>query len=152
MQPGDRLVCAFVNKLSVGAEFKQWPLHVTVVPWFRTEVSTDVLSKEINKVLSDINPFEVRIDHEAVFGRDKTVNLIQQPTPFNDIEAAIRSLLKKRGVWLVDETTKKKRSYQPHVTAQKELRLHEGDGFWCDRLYVVEQKGEHKAIEAEVTV
>jgi 2'-5' RNA ligase len=150
MKPGDRLVCAFVDQLPVGTDFKEWPLHVTIVPWFRADVSSYALARGIKTALSGISPFEIRVDGEAVFGRDKTVNLIEQPTPLNDIESQVRSVLKNHNAWLVDESTKKKRPFKPHVTAQKSARLNEGEGFLCDRLYIVEQKGDHKSIEAEI--
>jgi len=40
MLPGDRLICAFVSERKVGATFRLWPLHVTIVPWFRLNAAT----------------------------------------------------------------------------------------------------------------
>jgi 2'-5' RNA ligase len=150
MKPGDRLVCVFVGKPAAGFEFKDWPLHVTIVPWFRTEVVSSELAREINEKLSDIEPFKAQANGAAKFGRNKSVRLIKQPTPFMEVEPRVRQVLKQHQAWLVDETTKKYRSYKPHVTEQKNARLNEGDSFWCDRIYIVEQKGAHKTAVAEV--
>ena len=152
MQSGDRLVCVFVNQVPNGVEFKEWPLHVTIVPWFRADVYPDDLLAEIKANLSEVRAFDVHIGPEVTFGRAKTANLIQQPTPLDDIESAVRAVLKGHGAWLVDETTKKKRSYKPHVTAQSNVRLHEGESFWCDRLYIVEQMGGHKTVRVEIVI
>jgi 2'-5' RNA ligase len=141
MQPGDRLVCAFVKPLEKGAEFKDWPLHVTIVPWFRTEASSDELTEEFGQTLAGISAFDVEIDGETRFGRNKLVNLVAQPTPFMDVEMQVRGILKSHDAWIADETTKRTRSYRPHVTEQKTERLHKGDTFVCAGLYLVEQLG-----------
>jgi 2'-5' RNA ligase len=150
MRPGDRLICAFIDQLPAGAEFKDWPLHVTVVPWFRIEASADKLAEDIKASLAGLSSFEVRMGRKATFGNHKTVNLVQQPSPFDDIEASVRMVLKRQDAWLADETTKQRRPYKPHVTAQKGTRMNEGDSFWCDRVYIIEQKGGHKTVAAEI--
>jgi len=150
MQPGDRLVCAFVDQAEEGGQFKDWPLHVTVVPWFRIETGIQLLDSEIKDKLEDINPFHVIMGDETTFGRHKTVNLVACPTPFTEIEEQVRSLLKSHKAWLVDETTKRRRDYQPHVTAQESARLYRGDTFICANLYIVEQKGDHKEVIAKI--
>jgi 2'-5' RNA ligase len=146
MQPGDRLVCAFVQPLQAGDTFKQWPLHVTVVPWFRSDLSSDDLAGRLEGQLQDSEPFEVVMDGEVHFGRNKLVNLVVQPTPFTKIEEQVRGVIKSHGAWIVDESTKAKRAFRPHVTAQKDERLQQADTFVCGQLYVVEQKGGIKQI------
>jgi 2'-5' RNA ligase len=148
MKPGDRLVCALVEPLPLGASFKDWPLHITIVPWFRTDVPSDSLASEMSAALKDIDPFEVVMDGTAKFGRGKTVNLAQLPTPLTEVETRVRQILKLHQAWLVDETTKHQRPFRPHVTAQKSVRLQEGDNWRCDRLYIIEQKGDHKEVRA----
>jgi len=150
MRPGDRLVCGFVDQLSAGSDFRQLPLHVTIVPWFRTEVASDDLAQDLESALTGIKPFEARVGRETTMGHGKTVNLIQSPEQFENIELSARSTLKRQQAWLVDETTQRRHSYQPHVTAQKNVRVHEGDSFWCDRLYIIEQKGGYKLVTAEI--
>ena len=149
MRPGDRLVCAFVDSIHVGHEFTTWPLHVTIVPWFRNEIASEELAADINDYM-DTTVFHVEMGEEAKLGHGKVGNWVQQPTPFTDIEPRVRAALKNHGSWLVDETTQKQRPYKPHVTAQKANRLHEGDKWQCDKLYIVEQKGDHKEVMAEI--
>jgi 2'-5' RNA ligase len=152
MKPGDRLVCAFVEPQPAGHEFKDWPLHVTIVPWFRTPASSDELAGEAKAALNGIGSFKTVAGEAEQFGyqKSKTANLIRRPTPFMIIEQQVRRLLKNHGAWLVDETTRKKRDYKPHVTAQKSTRLQLGEKFRCDRLYIVEQKGRHKEVGLEI--
>ncbi|HSX45544.1 MAG TPA: 2'-5' RNA ligase family protein [Candidatus Saccharimonadia bacterium] len=150
MKPGDRLVCAFVESPDEGAEFKDWPLHVTVVPWFRIKDRSGALATEIHDKLEIRTPFHVVIGDETEMGHSKTVNLVGCPTHFTEIEEQVRDILKAHDAWLVDETTKKPRDYRPHVTAQKDDRLYRGDTFICEALFIVEQKGGHKKVVAKI--
>jgi hypothetical protein len=74
------------------------------------------------------------------------VNLVEQPTPFMEVEKQVREVLKEHDSWIVDETTQRKRSYRPHVTEQKNERLYQSDTFTCGQLYIVEQKGNFKQV------
>jgi len=153
MVPGDRLVCTFVKPQQVGTEFVQWPLHVTLVPWFRTDIPTEALADEIGQSLREGGAYRFSgfIGREAMFG-GKTVNLIQTRMPFEILEQAARQVLKNHDAWIVDETTKQRRQFIPHVTAQQSERMQEGDVIAGTRLYIVSQIGGSKLVEAEVEI
>src|SRR4051794_7330143 len=122
MNPGDRLVCAFVNPaVKAGAEFKDWPLHVTIVPWFRTDMTTGQLTAELKEALSGISSFTSTAGPSAKFGytKGKVASLIQKPTPLDEIEKRVRQTLTIHEAWLVDESTRRRRDYKPHVTVQQ---------------------------------
>jgi hypothetical protein len=149
MLPSDRLLCAFVKPLPVDEAFKVWPLHVTIVPWFRLATSSNQLASELREKLAPIKPFEIKVGAQAKFGQ-RIVNLVKQPTPLSTIEQEARDTLKMHDAWLLDETTKRKWEYKPHVTEQQDARLRDGDHFLCDRIYIVEQAGGHKIVASEV--
>jgi 2'-5' RNA ligase len=152
MQAGDRLICAFVAQQRIGTTFNDWFLHVTIVPWFRLDDSSEWVAQGLEQALEPIEPFEVTMGDDAAFGphHDRPAVMVQHPTPFVDIERRIRNYFHKKQAWLVDETTKIRYEFRPHVTAQKAGQLHSGDAFECDRLYIVEQKGDYKEIVEEV--
>lgn len=154
MVPGDRLVCALVEPLSEGATFSEWPLHVTVVPWFRVDIPTDRLASLLSSALMSVHSFEAVTDGTAHFGRGgkKLVHLIAVPSPFWDIEHRVRELLHRQQAWTVDETTKKLWPYQPHVTNQPSAQAREGQIFAVDELYIIEQQGGQKVVAAKVTL
>ncbi|MDB5181616.1 MAG: hypothetical protein JWP13_379 [Candidatus Saccharibacteria bacterium] len=154
MVPGDRLFCIFLEPYTANYTFKDWPLHITIVPWFRTDISAEELGMEVDESLDEVEPFMVRVGVEARFGHRgrKLVNLIDLPSPLETIEKQIRDILHAHHAWLVDETTKKHRAFRPHVTTQKSGRLHEGNTFRCDSLYIVEQKGEYKEIVSRIAL
>jgi len=148
MIPGDRLICLFIDDFKAGQTFHDWPLHITIVPWFRTQPTTGVLSIAIQEKLAGIEPFTANIGEEAGFGHKgkKLVNLVDLPSPLQKIEHIARDVLHAAGSWIVDETTQQKRPFRPHVTVQGSNRLHKGDTVACKTLYIVEQQGEHKEI------
>lgn len=152
MLPGDRLVCAFVEPLAAGSRFAAWPLHVTVVPWFRVALSNDEILVGLQEAVAGIHPFTVIMDGDAHFGRrgQKPVSLVVLPSSLVGIERTVRRFLKAHGAWLVDETTKRRQTYRPHVTVQGNERLQHGDEFGCDKLYVVEQLGGAKTVSVLV--
>lgn len=82
--------------------------------------------------------------------KNRPATLIAQPTPFTTVEQKARNYLHQKRAWLVDETTKRRHAFRPHVTAQAESRLIPGKIFTCDRLYIVEQMGNYKEVVGEI--
>lgn len=152
MLPGDRLVCAFVEPQPVGTQFKTWLLHVTIVPWFRLEEATAVVAEGLVRALTIVGPFTAVGVGEALFGpqKNRPVRLLEPSAPFMQSEAKVRSYLHQKRAWLVDETTKRRYEFRPHVTAQGDLLLPAAVSFEIAQLYIVEQKGDYKEIVAEV--
>jgi 2'-5' RNA ligase len=148
MIPGDRLFCSFVESHEVGYTFGDWPLHLTIVPWFRTGTSSDVLVADVENAVSGVGAFTVQMGEETGFGHcgRKLVNVVELPSPLIDIEQKIRRILHGQNAWIVDETTKRRRAFRPHVTVQKSRRMQTDDTFVCDSVYIVEQKGGHKIV------
>jgi hypothetical protein len=141
-----------VGQHSVGDEFSKWPLHVTIIPWFRLDDLSEQIARGLTEAMSSISPFLATVGEEVLFGprKDRPANLLQLPSPFMHIEPKVRSYLHKKRAWLVDETTKRRYEFRPHVTVQGSHRLKPGDGFSCGRLYIVEQMGDYKKVTAEV--
>lgn len=136
----------------VSDTFTEWPLHITVIPWFRVQVSNDELGREFSRALSPMQPFLMTVDGEADFGHlgRKKVHLIATPTPLENIEANAREILHAHDAWLVDETTKRRQDFRPHVTVQPSGQIHTGDTLTCDSLYIIEQKGGYKEIVSRI--
>jgi 2'-5' RNA ligase len=152
MLPSDRLVCAFVEDQEIDTQFQKWLLHVTIVPWFRLPDSSEDIAQGLVRALKMMVPFEFVMGETAMFGphHDRPAMLVQEPTPLASIEKQVRNYLHKKRAWLVDETTKRRYEFRPHVTTQDKLVLQAGEAFQCDRLYIVEQKGDYKEIVSEV--
>lgn len=150
MLPGDRLVCVLVEPALAGKGFKDWPLHVTIVPWFRLETSSKTLADDLRADLAGMTPFDVQVGGAEKFGNNRQANLAEPADTFVEIEKRVRRMLTKQGAWLVDETTKRRRRFRPHVTYQNHGHLEPGDTFRCGEVYIIEQKGDYKEVVGKV--
>jgi len=148
--PNDRLVCVLID--AKDGSFKDWPLHITIVPWFRLELTSSDLVKQLSSKLKDLESFSVTLGEEAKMGRNKTVTLVNLPTPLEEIESCVRRFLKDHGAWLVDETTQRPRSFKPHVTYQKGIGLKSGERIAINELQLVEQKGDKKLVVGTINL
>jgi 2'-5' RNA ligase len=151
MLPGDRLVCAFVDPVTVGDCFTKWLLHVTVIPWFRLDDSSGHIAAGLQMAMKPIEPFAVKVGEEVMLGpkKNRPAHLIE-PGSFPEVETRVRNYLHKKQAWLVDETTRRKQQFRPHVTIQGDRHLEKGSELHFDAIYIVEQKGLHKEIVADI--
>jgi 2'-5' RNA ligase len=151
MLPGDRLVCCFTSDQAVGVQFKKWLLHVTIVPWFRLDDRTEQIATGLAEALTAVAPFETEVGETSMFGprKNRPAHLLE-PARLPEVEQRVRSYLHKKRAWLVDETTRRKRTFKPHVTYQGDYHLEEGGMLEFRMVYIVEQKGEYKEITAEI--
>lgn len=147
MRPGDQLVCALIEPRQAGDTFERWPLHVTIVPWFMLTVSLDDFVRLLQSQLRDIAPFGAKVRYAHRFGyRKANVLLRNQWQPLHDIVlGSVQQAAKNRVPFRFVG-----RLYRPHVTHQASEHLNEGDIFWCDKVYVIEQKGGHKQVAAVI--
>jgi 2'-5' RNA ligase len=154
MLPEDRLVCAFVEPQEIGQQFRQWLLHVTVVPWYRDTEKTDVICNGLQRALSTIHPFSVMVEGDALFGprKNRPVKLLRSPNGFEAIEPKVRNYLHKKRALLIDETTKRKTTFRAHITLQPGATCTDGDVVTCTHLYIVEQKGDYKQIVGDISL
>ena len=61
-----------VDSLDEGSEFREWPLHITLVPWFE-EAKQPQLSDGLETVAGYIRPFEAKLGARALFGAQQDV-------------------------------------------------------------------------------
>jgi hypothetical protein len=152
VQPGDRLICALLKPLEAGHKFKEWPLHITVMPWFRLDDASDRIAAGLGRAFTCVGPFSARTGREVRLGpkKNRPGRVLEPAGSFPELEKRTRRYLHKKRAWLVDETTHARRPYLPHVTYQRNDALAAGRIIDCERLYVIEQKGNHKQVVAEV--
>lgn len=153
MRPGDRLICALVEPLGVGRRFQGWPLHVTVIPWFRLGDDTERLAAGLRQAFTGIPPFESAVRGVTRLGpnKDRVAHLLE-PALYPELESRARRYLHKKRAWLADETTRTRRPYLPHVTFQGDDHLEGGDSIYCDRVYIVAQEGDTKLVAGEIAL
>ncbi|MEV1129955.1 2'-5' RNA ligase family protein [Agromyces sp. NPDC049794] len=114
----------------------QWPLHVTLVEPFETEVDVDALQAAIAPVAADAAPITADVGADAMFGprRNILVSLIDDDgAALLALRAAAMAALRERAIDLGHTRT----DYRPHVTAKQHGRVHEGDRLVLDSVALV---------------
>lgn len=145
---GDRMICTFLNKKNAGECFTKWPLHLTIVPWFRIGLRTQAIEQDLSRKLSLFKPFEVSVQETALFGsnQDKPVNLVDSEDLIA-IESIARKYLHSLEAWLVDESTSIQRPYRPHITHQESQRANQGESYLISQIAVVRKTETEKVVD-----
>ncbi len=141
----------FTENLEVGHTFKKWPLHLTLIAWFRLDKAE--VEQDLTSEFAMYKPIHIEaIEEGRSFGHQpgKHATVLTQDLALMTLEKTLRKYLKSRDAWLVDETTKLPRQFMPHITVQGKSKVHQGDHFVFDYVYVVKQLGDSKLIEAAI--
>lgn len=118
-----------LSPLVVGDEFTvaQWPLHVTLVEPFSTELDADVLCGALAALASgaDERPIQVAVGDDAMFGprRDILVSLVRDGGEIAALRSGAIARLRDAGV----EDLRPRADFRPHVTAKRHGRVRRGD-------------------------
>jgi 2'-5' RNA ligase superfamily len=103
MLPGDRLIVAFLRPRTVDTAFERWPLHITIVPWFRSKVSTTELQQKLVEAYANIGPFSTSVGPEEQFGYHAavTVNVLAIPNGFEHLQERTVKVLEELAIPVV---------------------------------------------------
>jgi len=118
-----------LEPLAVGEVFTvaQWPLHVTLVEPFETDLDADALVAALAGVAREAapRPISVAVGDDAMFGprRDIPVSLVRDGGEIAALRAATIARLRELGVDLV----RLRPDFRPHVTAKRHGRVHRGE-------------------------
>ena len=119
-----------LSPLDTGDRFRveNWPLHITVVPPFSTEASSDDIAAVIEGVTTEHPPLTARAGDERLFGRDNTipVNLVDEHPDLtrlhNELVSALRPLASDPA-----ERAFTAPIFVPHVTVKGDRRTTAGE-------------------------
>jgi 2'-5' RNA ligase len=118
------------------AEFPSgdWPLHVTLVPPFETELDAEGVAALIPRV----PPIPVTGAAHERFGAHRTVpvTVLRHSPPLLALHTAVVEALEREGVTVRDQRHIRD-GYRPHVTDQRTGRLHPGERTLLTELSVV---------------
>lgn len=134
----------FIKEIPAGTEFKQWPLHITLLPWFLGELSE--VQAELATAAEDLKSCHVTIGEKGVknsrelgdveyFGPsgDVAVRLLKESTNLGVIHGMLLRSFHK----YIEDKTYIGGGYNPHLT----IRGNEDPGAEyvvdVDKLYLV---------------
>src|SRR5262245_16013011 len=113
----------------------QWPLHITLIEPFETELDADELGGALEPLAAAAEPVPGRIGPEAMFGprRDILGSLVEDGGRLLPLRSAAQAALRDLPV----DLRYPRLDYRPHVTAKRHGRVHEGDRLTLDLLTLV---------------
>lgn len=148
-----RLVCAFVSSQEVGERFKftDWPLHATVVPWFRLKAPEEQFNSSLQETLTNQPAFTAHVSSQqrTRYG-SRRVTLLER-NEWQSLHEAVFSVVAQHAGVIATKLFIGT-YYRPHVTFQRSGHLNPGEEFLCDNLYVVQREGGHREIVSKLAL
>lgn len=123
---GSLIIVHLVERRPEGTTFRrkrtEWPLHVTLVPWFTVEdgqrgaLLADLMLKGAEK-----QPFRVHVGGEELFGphKDVPVNLIVEQQPVRALHDELMAVVREHGVRFHGRASAHsgtEQTYRAHIT------------------------------------
>jgi len=139
------LVVCFVEK-NLPKEFLSgfWPLHVTIVRPFTTELSAIELTDIVQQVATQYSPLTLRAKSREMFGgrhRDIPVTELEK---IPEIQQLHEDLLARFGSRIHFKPPQ--HDFRPHVTDQKSGQIAVGDEVHLNTLSLIEEEGNRRVI------
>lgn len=114
----DYALVAMLEPQEVGLRFSEWPLHVTLLPWFSAPNLSSVVAL-CEQVAQKFSPFSLAVGERAYFGynRDLPVRLLEKNDEISQLHRALLLGVSERG-W-VQQGRYTGDQYRPHVTRHR---------------------------------
>ncbi len=120
------IIVHLVEKRAEGTIFARtradWPLHVTLVPWFSVaDDQRDALLSQLNHYATKKTPFSVHIGKEELFGvgMDIPVNLIAEQVPVASLHEELMAIVGRYGKQFrqnAGQFLSVQQNYRAHIT------------------------------------
>ena len=139
--------------LRVGDGFavNEWPLHVTVLPNFRTQAATRDVARVLRSVFRTLGPVSATVGAEELFGPsgDLLVNVLTDYLPVQWLHEALLEALAREVKFILEVPEYARAGYRPHVTLTPSARATTGNRMIFRQLALVDMvpRGESKRPE-----
>lgn len=140
-KPGDFIVVHLVEDRAAGAQFErarlQWPLHITLAPWFSAPDEAHVTTA-LSEAATTLQPFDATVGEERAFGVDGEipVNVIENQADIKPLHQAIIAKIREAGGEF-ENTRFIDPSYTAHITHHAGTRRQQGDIERVDDFHLV---------------
>ena len=136
------ITCAFVDDYAVGDELLDWPLHITLVPWFFVD-NMRQFQDDLVQHVADIHRIPVTVGEQRTWGPN-VVNVIQRSAPLHELHARLLHLITSSGELLINQQYTGL-NYTPHITHQKSLSAQPGDNVTIGTVYIIKKDTARRA-------
>lgn len=135
----EHLIVIPVKPYEIGVEFEEWPLHITIVPWFPCD-DENKLDTLLLEIASRHKAFEVSPGEVTYFGEKKElpINLINDSDNLYKLHRDVFYSLEQNG-FPVHQKNYLGPNYKPHVTSQGYKSVRAGEKIIVNRFSLVAQ-------------
>lgn len=143
------MLAILVAPYKAGDSFQLWPLHITLVPWFKVS-DVGSLKRQLKSLLAARPAFQVQVG-EAQRWRSRSVYIINASTELLKLHNRLLAVTAEHVV----QPTKFKfvgPHFKPHITLNKSGKLKANQTLAVDRVYLIETKAEASRFDRQKIV
>lgn len=135
----EHLVVVLLESMPLGVEFEDWPLHITLVPWFPCRDESR-LDKVLQGVAANNHKLQVTVGKRVMFGprKDIPVNLLTNDGDLYRLHWDVFRTLETNG-FPIHQKTHLGQNYRAHITHQGKRHKNEGDVLPINSFVLVRQ-------------
>lgn len=115
----EHVVVIMLEPVRVGQEFVDWPMHITVVPWFPCQ-DEDKLDMLLTEIAQGHQSFKAEVGELEKFGpkKDIPVNLVEQNKRLDNLHRDVLDVLEENNM-SIHQKDFVGNGYRAHITHQK---------------------------------
>lgn len=135
----EHVIAIMLESVSPADKFIEWPLHITIVPWFHCD-ATEKLDKFLHNVADKQTRFSAKVGQSHMLGKNKDVpvSLIDESPKLAKLHQKILEILEKNG-YRVHQKEWVGENYIAHITHQLHGRKHPGEKLKINSFTLVRQ-------------
>lgn len=135
----EHVVAIILEPAKVGYEFTDWPLHITIVPWFPCNDERR-LDKILEQLAKTHTCFEVNVGGTEKFGpnRNVPVNLIDESEELTKLHWTVFKVLQENNFGIHQKEFIGE-GYRAHISQQKHGKMNKGQKLKISSFTLVKQ-------------
>jgi 2'-5' RNA ligase len=134
-KPKEYMFAYLLDAHHPGDTFTVWPLHITLLPWFKLDVPLDEFKTELQRILNTTKSVSVKVGSERQFGR-RSVNLIESSAGLLALHELLLDYAKNNGEFTVNKQLVGEQ-FNPHITKNFGKNLATGKLVNVNRVYLI---------------
>lgn len=135
------VVVALLDTADIGDRLVQWPLHLTIVPWFSYYEPKKFLD-EVRELVGQTPVIDLRVGSQVTWGYN-TVSTIHYSIGLHRLHEDLLKLAMKHGRLNTTNHGYHGRNYTPHITHHGRSHVNEGQSIKIETIYVIERDMSH---------
>ena len=128
------ILVALLDDHRPGDAFAQWPLHVTLVPWF-SPLDLKQFIEELKRKAGMYAQITSTVGEQRIWG-PHTVNVIDRVPVLQELHTELLALVRLHGRLLINEQYTGE-NYTPHVTRQSTIAAAQGRIVTIHAVYLI---------------